>query len=135
MGTDRPYGDDGRPPALVGPPQRQKVYEQTPFRAVQTGHAEGYLFRPPLPPPKWPQWLKQGAPGWTEQSPRRVGLFGQQDYRVQWRWEFESPVMVDNEVIAERFLQLLIKELNIAAILPKPDVSSFRWKRNSVPVM
>jgi hypothetical protein len=41
-------------------------------------------------------------------------------------WEFERPVLVDNEEITDRFLSMLAKELNIRNILPNPDPASYK---------
>lgn len=41
-------------PALVGPPQRQMVYQQTPYAVVQRGQATGLLAYPRYPSSLWP---------------------------------------------------------------------------------
>lgn len=41
-------------------------------------------------------------------------------------WEFEEPIMVDNEDITERFLKLLGKKLKVKNILPGVDETSFK---------
>lgn len=41
-------------------------------------------------------------------------------------WEFEKPVMVDNEDITNRFIALLAKKLKVKNILPGVDMSSFK---------
>lgn len=41
-------------------------------------------------------------------------------------WEFEKPILVDNEEITDRFMKLLAKELKVANVLPSPDASSFK---------
>jgi hypothetical protein len=41
-------------------------------------------------------------------------------------WEFEKPILVDNEEITDRFMALLAKELKVKNVLPNPDSSSFK---------
>lgn len=41
-------------------------------------------------------------------------------------WEFEAPVLVDNEEIADRFIALLAKTLKVDGYLPRLDTSSFK---------
>lgn len=41
-------------------------------------------------------------------------------------WEFEKPVMVDNEEITERFIKLLARKLKVNDVLPGLDPSSFK---------
>lgn len=41
-------------------------------------------------------------------------------------WEFEKPIMVDNEDITERFIDLLAKKLKVRNVFPGADESSFR---------
>lgn len=41
-------------------------------------------------------------------------------------WEFEKPILVDNEEITDRFMALLAKELKVKNILPNADPSSFK---------
>lgn len=60
-------------------------------------------------------------------------------------WEFEKPILVDNEEITDRFMELLAKELKVKNILPNPDPSSFKraqyfelgrdWKEISTDVV
>jgi hypothetical protein len=41
-------------------------------------------------------------------------------------WEFEKPILVDNEEITDRFMALLAKELKVKNILPNADQASFK---------
>jgi hypothetical protein len=41
-------------------------------------------------------------------------------------WEFEEPILVDNEEIADRFIALLAKELKVRNVLPNADQASFK---------
>ena len=81
-----------------GPPQKQLLAEFTPFRAMQDGHAVGYLSWPLPSLPIWPGALvRAGSPRRT--SPRkRPGGFTH--FPVQWRYEFESvlPLLGDPHV-------------------------------------
>jgi Family of unknown function (DUF5906) len=47
------------------------------------------------------------------------------DYR-RLIWEFESPVMVDNEEITDRFIKLLVKKLKVKNLFPGFDESSLK---------
>ncbi len=76
--------------ALQGPPQRQRVCDQTEYCVEQSGEAEGLLAKPALPLPKWPSRQKMG-PGYTATSPHRAGR-GRKDYAVSWLYNFESEV-------------------------------------------
>lgn len=78
-------------PNLLGIPQKQLVYPNTVYRAVQSGHSVGYLGYPTTPPPIWPSALME-APDKTIVTPKRVG-FGPTAYRefaVSWNYRFES---------------------------------------------
>lgn len=75
-------------PALVGPPQRQLLYAQTPYQATQSGEAVGYLAYPNPAQPVWPASLRQ-APRVQRRAPRRRGN-GYEEYAVAWEYEFES---------------------------------------------
>lgn len=57
--------------------------------------------------------------------PRWVTKTFSENYR-RLIWEFEAPVMVDNEEISERFIKLLVKKLKIRNILPGFDEASLR---------
>ena len=78
----------------VGIPQKQKLKQNTVFKAVQSGTATGLYVRPNLPYPIWPQALVSpiGYPV-TKTSPRRVGTgsaLTHMDWGIQWSYEFES---------------------------------------------
>jgi len=80
-------------PALKGPPQRQLIYEQTPYIAVQSGSAVGYRSYPTKPQPIWPFALKVN-PNVVVSSPDRVGKTGYQDYAISWRYDYEYPTVL-----------------------------------------
>jgi hypothetical protein len=75
--------------ALTGPPQRQITFQQTTFKATQSGNATGYLKRPEPPAPLWPAAYKP-----TESSVRRISGKrrgrGRQDLGIAWNYVFES---------------------------------------------
>lgn len=74
-------------PALVGPPQRQLVYERTPGRAVQQGFAVGATAYPTPPGPNWPQALSQ-SPDVTLKDPVKRGR-RYTDFRIDWEYTFD----------------------------------------------
>jgi hypothetical protein len=78
--------------AINGPPQKQLVYPQDTFRAVQSGSSTGYRVFPVAPAPIWPYALKE-APRFTRTSPERKGKAVQglyQGYGLTWQYEFED---------------------------------------------
>lgn len=75
-------------PAIVGPPQRQKIYEVTPCFATQTGYAVGYLGYPTVPGPIWPFALKETRPELTEETPVKKGSATFIQYRISWSYTF-----------------------------------------------
>lgn len=76
-------------PALVGPPQRQLVYEQTACLATQTGFAVGRSDYPLVAPPLWPFALKE-APEVRRKDPTKRGQ-SYTEYRIEWSYSFEWP--------------------------------------------
>lgn len=76
-------------PALRGVPQKQWVQEFTTVRAVQSGHAVGYLTWPAPPPPLWPADEHRPARSIVQQFPRPRGK-GFQDFPISWSYQFES---------------------------------------------
>lgn len=82
-------------PALSGPPQRQRIYDQTPYIVRQSGAAVGYLARPdPLivAPPNWPEFLKM-EPIIGIDTPKKIGS-QYKNYAVTWEYLFESPIQL-----------------------------------------
>lgn len=77
-------------PALYGPPQRQKVYEQTPCQVVQSGYAVG-LVRYPTPPPQLFPFALKMTPEVRETTPTKRGN-GYTEYRIDWTYTFEWPL-------------------------------------------
>lgn len=74
--------------ALNGKPQKQMVYADSIYKATQDGEAVGYLSRPNVQPPIWPDALMQ-SPDVDMESPQRRGRL-YTDFRVTWRYNFES---------------------------------------------
>lgn len=79
-------------PAIKGPPVRQIIYQQTPYRAVQTGSATGYLAYPIVPPPLFPSDLVE-APEYSKSAPEWKGLRFE-NYKITWSYSFESPTIL-----------------------------------------
>lgn len=75
-------------PALVGPPQKQLLFEQTPYVCIQSGHSVGYTQRPNPMPPLFPDALMK-SPDVRKVSPRRRGR-GYQNFGISWNYEFKS---------------------------------------------
>ncbi len=75
-------------PALNGPPQKQMVYQQVPFWAVQRGSAVGYRAYPAIPAPLFPGDLKERG-RFSRKTPKRRGN-GYQDFGITWEYNFES---------------------------------------------
>lgn len=74
---------------VTGPPQKQRLVEQTTYKATQSGEAVGYRGEPVPPQPIWPAALIE-APEFTFESPVKRGRGKQTGYYVGWRYEFES---------------------------------------------
>ena len=73
-------------PALVGPPQRQLIYEQTPCIATQSGYAIGIKGYPFMPGPLWPFALR-GTPDQKYVSPKKFGR-NYTSYRIEWSYSY-----------------------------------------------
>lgn len=76
-------------PNVLGPWQKQLVYPQTPFVAVQSGSATGYLDYPNVPPPVFPAALKETRPKVNLTGPQQKGLL-LTGHGVAWEYQFES---------------------------------------------
>lgn len=73
---------------VEGPPEKQKLVNQTPYRCTQTGSASGRTGYPPIPNPLFPDALVQaGSPSYTAPQRRGTTLEG---YGVSWSYQFES---------------------------------------------
>lgn len=80
-------------PVLKGPPVRQQVLEQTPYRVTQSGEAIGYLGQPEPEQPINSQHLHQDQSQVTRVTPRKAGTTGrytETDFRTAWSYVFES---------------------------------------------
>lgn len=71
-------------PTLAGPPVRQQLQQQTPYRVVQSGRAVGQRAYPPPANPIWPSAWHQDQGGVVRQLPRP------HEYVVEWTYHFES---------------------------------------------
>lgn len=74
--------------AVEGDNQKQLVYPQDTFRAVQSGTAKGRITYPLVPGPIWPFALKE-APKITRTSPRLDGLIFE-GFGSSWQYEYED---------------------------------------------
>ena len=75
--------------AIIGPPQRQRVKEQSTWFVTQEGSLEGYLSAVAAPPPPiWPGALIRN-PQISRDSPDRRGK-GHTKFPLSWRYEFAS---------------------------------------------
>lgn len=82
-------------PAIWGPPQRQKVYEQTVSKAIQSGYAVAFggdqaPHFPEVPGPIWPFALIE-SPDVTYPHPKRMGRLNYGLWRIEWEYKFEWP--------------------------------------------
>lgn len=78
-------------PALVGPPQRQMIWQIEPCTAVQQGMAVGTAGYPNPAPPIWPFALaKNGL--FERTSARKIGFGGYTEFRITWSYEFNWPL-------------------------------------------
>jgi hypothetical protein len=77
---------------LTGPPQKQLRFEQTTYKAVQSGHAVGNLSYVSPPGPLWPYALQPQACSVTQASPDRMGPLNipYRNYRTDWTYSFED---------------------------------------------
>jgi len=76
-------------PNVLGPWQKQLVYPQTPWVAVQAGTVVGLRAYPSIPPPVFPAALKETNPRISRKSPRQEGYM-LRDYAVSYEYSFES---------------------------------------------
>lgn len=73
--------------AVKGPPQRQKVAEQSPFYATQEGYLEGYLQAAAQPPPPiWPGAVLHRPEVDREGGERRGN--GYSGFPLRWKYEY-----------------------------------------------
>lgn len=79
-----------------GAPIRQRLKEQTIWRAEQTGRAVGLYSRPSAPLPLWPAWLvERGTFGKTGARRRGSGAsLSYTDFDISWAYSFESPIQL-----------------------------------------
>lgn len=76
-------------PAIIGPPQKQRLIEQTPYHATQSGEAVGFLAYPRPARPIWPADLvRAGEPEYI--APKRVATRRYEGWTVRWNYEFAS---------------------------------------------
>lgn len=75
-------------PSLNGPPQKQLIYPQMPYTAVQRGSSTGYLAYPVLPQPLFPGALKENG-RFSRKTPRRRGN-AYEGFTVTWEYSYES---------------------------------------------
>lgn len=78
-------------PAKRGPAQRQQIYQQTAYVAIQTGEAYAYRDYPANPRNIWPAKQKQ-APIITLIGGTRVGESTYENFGKSWRVIYESEV-------------------------------------------
>ena len=77
---------------LQGLPQKQLIYESTPYQVSQDGEAVGIYSYPVPPGPIWPSALKEN-PRIRQGQPRRSGPVGKPfytDFPISWSYRFES---------------------------------------------
>ena len=78
---------------IAGPPRRQQVAEQTPYRAQQTGRAIGRAAYPAANAPLWPADEHIDRRQIVRRTPRVVATTETTtytDYEIAWQYEFES---------------------------------------------
>lgn len=73
----------------IGPPVKQLLRVQTPYRATQRGSAVGKYAYPTRPNPVWPTEVLQPNPVITYGQPKR-NRSDYTDYPISWSWSFES---------------------------------------------
>lgn len=78
---------------VKGPPQKQLLHEQTPYRAIQSGSAVGHRFYLSIPAPIWPFALVT-RPDVTHEHPTRKGN-AFIEWATSWQYQFEhgSPLI------------------------------------------
>src|SRR5690348_9873277 len=74
--------------AVEGYNQKQLVYPQDTYRAIQSGTAKGRIAYPTVPGPIWPFALKE-APKISNTSPHLDGLVFE-GFGVSWHYEYED---------------------------------------------
>ena len=74
---------------ITGPPIRQTVRQQTPYRCTQSGNAVGTGARPTVPSPVFPALEHQNERRITYQTPQFLRN-GSVMYPVSWSYSFES---------------------------------------------
>ncbi|MBX9788594.1 MAG: hypothetical protein K2Y37_06735 [Pirellulales bacterium] len=78
---------------IAGPPRRQQVAEQTPYRAQQAGRAVGRAAYPAANAPLWPADEHVDRRQIVRRTPRVVATTETTtytDYEIAWQYEFES---------------------------------------------
>ncbi len=77
---------------LTGPPQRQLLFEQTTYKATQSGYAVGSLGYVSPPAPLWPYALRPEACAVSQASPERMGPLNIAycNFRTTWSYRFED---------------------------------------------
>jgi hypothetical protein len=70
-------------------PQKQLIYQATPYRATQEGSATGVGGYPFVPPPLWPGARKRENPRRSFKSAENTGRT-YKGFAVTWAWEYES---------------------------------------------
>lgn len=80
--------------ALVGPPQRQDLIQQTPSTVIQQGRAIGYLDWPSPAQPKFPQHEHLERRRIRYGTPLAFGALRNTIFPVTWYYEFESPTVL-----------------------------------------
>jgi len=78
---------------LNGPPQKQRVNNQTVFRATQSGRAVGYARYPAFPTPIWPQHWDEPAKQRNYGKPKISGAGASQsasEFPIDWTYQFHS---------------------------------------------
>lgn len=74
--------------AINGPPQKQLLWFQVPYKLIQAGEAVGFREKPKPPPPAFPDCL-MFAPEIEEISPDRTGD-AYKNFGIKWTYTMES---------------------------------------------
>ena len=77
-------------PTLIGPPIKQQIRQQTPYRCIQSGSAIGLGAYPSFPPPAFPDDEHTEMRVTAKDSPREIGPRGNRMYPISWQYFFES---------------------------------------------
>lgn len=75
---------------LIGPPIKQQIRQQTPYRCIQSGSAIGLGAYPSFPPPAFPDDEHTEMRQTAKESPREIGPRGNRMYPISWSYFFES---------------------------------------------